>query len=268
MIHDRSILKAVLAALCLLPALALHPLHAEDAKRATLLELMDCYRDWKAEGDEALRAQKLEDVAGYLFSEHAAVSQLAERYLYAVDLSAASQSVRDQLLNYLTDKIGLAKNDILVLDELTDLPAFLAAQEIDLGVLEVNAGRWYNTPVWATMLIDARNGDPDSVEQVLQRIQQEPSMVEVATRVFEDLAYVQQDAAIELLKDHLLSDTRLPATVAGVPGKLVSHHAAYHLSKTLAGFPVQKEDPYYYTDAELEQIENWILLQEQWNYVD
>ncbi len=80
------------------------------------------------------------------------------------------------------------------------------------------------------------------------------------------MKYVPQPAAVEYLKDLLLSDERLDPFSPTIPGPLAATYAASSLAVLLEGFPVNYRNDYSYTDAEIRKCRRWIRAQTEWTF--
>lgn len=118
---------------------------------------------------------------------------------------------------------------------------------------------FYHSPVWASVVVEARAGNPDALERVLNDINQSEK-VRLATRpyVVEDLGFIRQPEAVDLLVDFLFSDvpserTKYSGDAGYVP---LPYRAAKALSMCLADYPFDYWD--VFTHEQVQQAREFI----------
>lgn len=117
-------------------------------------------------------------------------------------------------------------------------------------------GKFYGKTSWASHLALARMGDANSLQYILARVKAEPDEVILVTLLLEDVAYTRQPQAVELIKQYLFSNDRLPPLHEGADGTLHAQYAAGLLAEILEGFPLTTR--FGYTLEEIETARQWM----------
>lgn len=116
---------------------------------------------------------------------------------------------------------------------------------------------WYGKFVWACQLALARMGDETAISEVINKVNTESEPILKITRLLKDIDYIRQPEGVEIIKEVLISNDRLPPLKAGKPGTKCAHYAMDLLANSIEDFPV-KSKGCGYSKAELEKARKWV----------
>lgn len=120
---------------------------------------------------------------------------------------------------------------------------------------------FYASSQWAALLVLARFGETDSINQVVERVKTEEDIVIRSTRLFADLGFTRHYLALDCLREFLRSPERLPQVKETVLGRPEALYAAEVLCKHAENFPLPSCD---IQESNLPVIVEWADMQKSW----
>ncbi len=150
-------------------------------------------------------------------------------------------------------------------EQLPYLKTLLIDEEAYRDDPDVGRGtRWYYTTGWAARLARARMGVEAEIERCLELVQSEENLHTRVTVLLNDVGYIRQPAAIDLLREYLESDERLYPVTPAVPGEPVASYVINIIGECLEDFPLKTRDYRGYKQEEIEEAREWMAKQEEW----
>ncbi len=127
--------------------------------------------------------------------------------------------------------------------------AFTGATNDILGAMEIEHFAYYSSDLWTSLVVEARKGNDEALDRLLNNVRNIDKLRMTARpEVVEDLGFVRQPEAVDVLVDFLFSD--VPSEDAVMTGHVgvipLSFRAAKALSMSLADYPLDYWDHYEY----------------------
>ncbi len=110
---------------------------------------------------------------------------------------------------------------------------------------------------WSAQLALARMGDPMAIRYVIDRVENSKDEVRRVTRALDDLAFIRQPEAVEVIIKYLFSDKSTPASPPDVGSVRYAYYAAKALEEIIEGFPAWIAN----TEAGVARARHWITQQ-------
>jgi len=130
--------------------------------------------------------------------------------------------------------------------------------------------KWYLTLGWSARLALARTGVEENIDRCVSLIEQEiDKAIDESKnfRLFDDLGYIRQPAAIESLRKYLMRDERFRGTNPGMFGEPISNYANDILAASLANYPIKRREDRIYKQEEIELCRKWMSEQKEWKII-
>lgn len=215
----------------------------------------------------ANRAIAVEALVDLLEDPESMVARATGEYLLWFEPKDFSGAVRQQLTELLEEPEPSF--------EVIKLAGYVAVRDeserlLEISSIDVNPGlregpRYYRTARWAATLSLARTGDSASLRQALKRVQSEEDQNLRITRLLDDVGFIGNEEAFDLVRLYLESEEKLPPVKGEWDRVPHAQHALHVLARWLPGFPVREAaSPLAYTTAELERARAWMAVRQNW----
>ena len=141
--------------------------------------------------------------------------------------------------------------------DLREEQAYIQANFVDAGKSFEEFGLSYFSSIeFAARKALGRMGDQEQVQFVLDTIQKEKPH-DIAVHRLQDVAYLKQPAAVELLFDYLLNDEKEIGHFGGLV-HIYAHRALKLLASFIEGFPGSSKKSKKYGEEALEEARAWV----------
>ena len=139
-------------------------------------------------------------------------------------------------------------------------------EELQKDKDKVRGLAWYYTTGWAAQLARARMGVKEEIQDSVNRIENEIDKNE-RWQLLDNLGYIRQPEAINILKKYLDSDKKLPIANEINSGELYASYVIDILSDCLKDFPIKKKPGRSYSLEQINIVRKWMSEQKEWKII-
>ena len=214
--------------------------------------------------DEKIKKRTIDLLVSSIWDDDAAVAEYHTKKLLDHEIDCFSEFAKNEI------------NRALKSPDFVDQPIILLAGLLNLserdyikqsilnskGTFPRNTLNGFKGINWGAHLALSRMGDKESLLHVIETIQKEHVWYIVSFRL-EDLAYIRQDKATNIIVEYLFDDGFIPNQSCSNNNHFhskspFSHRALTYLARILKDFPVSPNNSFLYTKDEVESARKWV----------